>query len=43
MAVLLVATRPAAPLAHDLLLGAAAGFVGPVGIVLLYRGWPRAG
>lgn len=38
MALLVVATRPTAPLAHDLLLGAAVGVVGPIGIVLLYKG-----
>ena len=38
MALLLAVTRPAAPLAHDLLIGVAVGFIGPIGIVLLYKG-----
>lgn len=38
MLLVLAVTRPAAPLAHDLLLGVAIGFIGPIGLVLLYKG-----
>ncbi len=38
MALLLAITRPAAPLARDLVLGLVIGLVSPVAIVLLYKG-----
>ncbi len=38
MVLVLAVTRPATPLAHDLVLGAAVGLIGPIGIVLLYKG-----
>lgn len=38
MGVVLAVTRPEAPLASDLVLGVAVGFIGPIGIVLLYKG-----
>src|ERR1700710_710076 len=38
MLVVLAVTRPAAPLASDVLLGVAIGFIGPIGLVLLYKG-----
>lgn len=38
MVLILLVTRPEAPLGRDLLLGCAMGVVGPIGIVLLYQG-----